>query len=236
MSPSAFPFEPFLLFLDLAVALLDQLFANLIVQYEVVIVVGVVELLVLQVVLIVLDLAAELRLCPRQIEAWHRSHDQDCAQDHDRGCQRDLLFGLLAVSASAEAEPTVRVPSVEAKAGDTVTLDVAVENNPGIYALTFSFDYDTTRLELKSVTPNKAAFPGNWQTSKKGATWMSNDGDIGEDTTILTMTFVVLANAEAGDATKGELPHRVPSTPRTKSFFTPTAVSFSRQNACKVLP
>ena len=111
-----------------------------------------------------------------------------------------MLFGLLAVSASAEAEPTVRVSSAQAKAGDTVTLDVAVENNPGIYALTFSFDYDTTRLELKSVTPNKAAFPGNWQTSKKGATWMSNDGDIAEDATILTMTFEVLADAEAGDA------------------------------------
>ena len=112
-----------------------------------------------------------------------------------------LAVSLLPLSAAAAGTPTVRVSSAQAKAGETITLDVAVENNPGIFALTFSFKYDTSRLKLIAVTPNKQSFPGSWQAaSLKGATWASNAGDITANGTILTMTFEVLEDAAAGDA------------------------------------
>ena len=113
--------------------------------------------------------------------------------------------GVITVGPAEPSEPagdpTVRVPGAEAKAGDTVTLEVAVENNPGIYALTFRFQYDTSRLKLTAVTPNTGSFPGTWEAeSLKGATWVSNAGDISANDTILTLSFAVLDTAEAGDA------------------------------------
>jgi len=123
-----------------------------------------------------------------------------------RRCLSLILCLILAVSllppgAAAAGMPTVRVPNARAKAGETVALKVAVENNPGIFALTFSFRYDTSRLKLVSVTPNTSVFPGAWQAgSLKGATWASNAGDISANDTILTMTFEVLEDAAAGDA------------------------------------
>ena len=49
-----------------------------------------------------------------------------------------LAVSLLPLSAAAAGTPTVRVSSAQAKVGETITLDVAVENNPGIFALTFT--------------------------------------------------------------------------------------------------
>ena len=112
-----------------------------------------------------------------------------------------LAVSLLPLNAAAAGTPTVRVSSAQAKAGETVTVEVAVENNPGIFALTFRFQYDTSRLKLTAVTPNTQSFPGTWQAgSLKGATWASNAGDITANDTILTMRFEVLADAPEGDA------------------------------------
>ena len=114
-----------------------------------------------------------------------------------------VLFVLSSfpAAASAAGTPTVRVERSEAAPGETITLPVAVENNPGIFALTFSFRYDTSRLKLTNVAPNTQSFPGTWQAgSLKGATWVSNAGDIVVNDTILTMSFEVLKNAADGDA------------------------------------
>ena len=111
--------------------------------------------------------------------------------------------GDVTLFATWEAEadrPTFRVGEVKTTAGKQVEVPVKLENNPGIFALTVSFSYDTSALKLVAVTPNAEIFPGTWQTaSLKGATWASNAGDITANDTILTLTFEVLEGTEVGD-------------------------------------
>ena len=107
---------------------------------------------------------------------------------------------LYAIWEPEKDRPMFRVGEGSASAGRQVDIPIRLEHNPGIYALTVSFSYDTSALELVAVTPNRDAFPGSWQTaSLKGATWMSNAGDIAADETIMTLSFLVKEETEEGD-------------------------------------
>ena len=107
---------------------------------------------------------------------------------------------LYAIWEPEKDRPMFRVGEGSASAGRQVDIPIRLEHNPGIYALTVSFSYDTSALELIAVTPNRDAFPGSWQTdSLKGATWMSNAGDIAADETIMTLSFLVKEETEEGD-------------------------------------
>ena len=111
--------------------------------------------------------------------------------------------GDVTLYAAWEADAdraTFRVSEVKTTATKQVEVPIKLENNPGIFALTVSFNYDTSALKLVAVTPNTEIFPGTWQTgSLKGATWASNAGDIAANDTILTLTFEVLEGTEDGE-------------------------------------
>ena len=117
---------------------------------------------------------------------------------------------LYAIWADAASSPTIRVGSGKGAAGKQIEIPVTLENNPGIYALSFSFRYDSDVLKLTAVTPNTDAFPGSWQTgSLKGAAWVSNKGDISANETILTLTFEVLAGAADGEYSVEVIPGEI---------------------------
>ena len=97
----------------------------------------------------------------------------------------------------AAGTPTITVGSITAEKGDTVTLDVSISNNPGINTFVLGFDYDTTRLNLSNVTLS-SSLGGQYVYSKK-AVWLNNS-DTTYNGKILTLTFHVLDNADAGDA------------------------------------
>ena len=111
-----------------------------------------------------------------------------------------LAVSLFPLSAAAEGTMAFRVISTQAKPGETVKVEVVVENNPGMAATSFDFQYDTSRLKLTEVTPNRTDFAGVWTTTLLGASWLATDGDTTAVGTIVTLTFEVLENAEAGDA------------------------------------
>ena len=111
-----------------------------------------------------------------------------------------LAVSLFPLSAAAEGTMAFRVISTQAKPGETVKVEVVVENNPGMAATSFDFQYDTSRLKLTEVAPNKTDFAGVWTTTLLGASWLATDGDTTAVGTIVTLTFEVLENAEAGDA------------------------------------
>lgn len=64
-----------------------------------------------------------------------------------------MLALLLSLTATALAAPTptVSISSAEAKPGDTVTLTVSIENNPGLAACILYVFYDTDVFELEGV-------------------------------------------------------------------------------------
>jgi hypothetical protein len=92
----------------------------------------------------------------------------------------------------------VWVSSETAKAGETVQVHVYVENNPGVMAFVYGFDYDTTRLELADVTVPVATWGGSFEYSRKIA-WIG-DQDMAVNGEMMTLTFRVLTDAQPGDA------------------------------------
>ena len=64
------------------------------------------------------------------------------------------LFILSCISAGAFAsgEPRYTLSDTTVNAGDVFTVEVAIADNPGIISLRFKVEYDSTALELQSVT------------------------------------------------------------------------------------
>lgn len=97
--------------------------------------------------------------------------------------------GTVKVTPSGGDFGEIKVGNVTAAPGQTIEVPVSITKNPGINAFSLGFDYDTTRLTLKSVTKSDD-FGGQFAYSKK-AVWLNE-----EDTTytgeILTLTFEVL--------------------------------------------
>ena len=108
-----------------------------------------------------------------------------------------LMLMLMTTSAFAAGTPTATVSSASSAPGETVTLNVALSNNPGINTFSFGFDYDTSRLNLTNVELT-SGIPGQFTYSKK-AVWL-NSSDIATNGNFLVLTFDVLDSAASGDA------------------------------------
>lgn len=131
---------------------------------------------------------------------------------------KQLLALFLAVILTAAAVPVSAagtdgtdngtVITVESKSivqGETINVDVSIQNNPGILGATLEFTYDD-KLTLVGAS-NGSAFsyltmtkPGKMESPCK-FTWDGQeitDGNL-EDGTILTLTFELSEDAEAGE-------------------------------------
>ena len=105
--------------------------------------------------------------------------------------------------------PEFKISSVYSAAGETLKVDVSIENNPGIFTVLFNPIYDENVLELTGIDYNLELFPAEILTG------YSRDGketfrawDIGnrfegcekncEDGVFMTLNFRVLDTAKAG--------------------------------------
>lgn len=110
-----------------------------------------------------------------------------------------FAFTILCSSvpfAVAADTPTVKVSSATAEPGETVTLSVSLENNPGINTFSFKFDYDTSKVNLINVELNPSV-GGQFVYTKK-ASWISTT-NVTTDGEYLTLIFAVPDSATAGD-------------------------------------
>lgn len=107
-----------------------------------------------------------------------------------------MVMGLLSVGALADGDPTIRVNSMEAEPGETITVEVSFENNPGIMAFVLGVEYDETRLE--KVKFSHTGLQGLWAMSEN-AVWVGNEDDTYEGV-FLKLKFRVLDDAPAGEA------------------------------------
>lgn len=107
-----------------------------------------------------------------------------------------VFIGLLSMSALADEDPTIRVSTTEAEPGDTITVEVSLENNPGIMAFVLGIEYDQTRLEKVKFT--HTGLQGLWAMSEN-AVWVGN-GDSTYEGVFLNLKFRVLEDAPSGDA------------------------------------
>ncbi len=104
---------------------------------------------------------------------------------------------IPALSAS-ESAFTLALSSAEGKRGDTVTVTVSAQSNPGFAYMLLTLSYDTEVLTLMGVEANGSAL-----TLGHAGNAISLDAarDYTEDGTLFTLTFRVAEDAAGGDST-----------------------------------
>ena len=111
--------------------------------------------------------------------------------------------GTITVEESeviAPNTPQIAVGSTTAIAGDTVTVDVLLENNPGISSVVLKIDYDKTRLKLENAQFGSAFSEGAFVNCNLPYITLVRSGNCAENVSLVTITFSVLADAEEGEA------------------------------------
>ena len=100
-------------------------------------------------------------------------------------------------AAEPEYETKLTVSTAAAAQGEEATLDVAIEGNPGLGAVSFRIDYDKTRIQLIGY---EDAGLTDWSVSvgtKNSAVWIDENGNKANGN-ILRLKFRVLDDAEDG--------------------------------------
>ena len=114
-----------------------------------------------------------------------------------------LLISAMPITASAAAsDMKITVSTKNAMAGQTVEIDVAVSNNPGVAAISLDIDYDKDNLILMGFTYNTDALAGAQTTpynenARIPTLFMVNGtANIEGDFKFATLTFKVKDNAQ----------------------------------------
>lgn len=110
-----------------------------------------------------------------------------------------LLVGMMSVGALAAGTPSIQVSNTDAHPGDTVTVMVSLENNPGIACFELAVSYDSSRLEWTGVSVNEE-MGGNWDAAVGETILWVNADDYKQNGEIFSLTFKVLDSAKAGAA------------------------------------
>lgn len=106
-----------------------------------------------------------------------------------------ILLSVATVTVSAKGEFVIRGSQVTARAGNQVTVDVLLENNPGICALNLYYLYDQTNLTLKTVESKVSAFT---MTHDVTTVWDAAS-NYTQDGILATLIFEVAENAPNSD-------------------------------------
>ena len=96
--------------------------------------------------------------------------------------------------------PKLVIASVNAAAGETVTVEARLEKNPGISSFSVKIDYDTTRLKLENAEFGPEIGASAFVNYNLPYIAFVRSSDCEGDVVLATLTFTVLQNAEEGDA------------------------------------
>lgn len=117
-----------------------------------------------------------------------------------------LLIATAPTALAVGDGGTFQVSDTAGEAGETVTVTVSVENNPGIIAAAMRIDYDSEKLELVAVQDEKlltgtATFSQNYMADPYYVSW--NDALAAENTksdgVLVTLTFRIREDCPSGD-------------------------------------
>lgn len=101
---------------------------------------------------------------------------------------------------------TLVIDSVEAKAGDTVNINVSIKDNPGLAAGKYEVDYDSNVMKVidngydkgNLIADEAMVFVGNTKQYPNIVVWTGSQDILG-DGVIMTMTIKISDNAKAGE-------------------------------------
>ncbi len=106
---------------------------------------------------------------------------------------------VIPIPEITENEPTLYIKDIYATPGSTFSVDVAIKNNPGISAISFTLNYDRTVLTLENVQ-NGGLLPS--MTVGNQVVLSASDSVYG-DQTVVTLTFKINDHATLGDYSIG---------------------------------
>ena len=129
---------------------------------------------------------------------WARSAEAESAQ-YQPGESMTLfdnldLYAVWQQDQSTQDFGTLKVASAEARPGESVTLSVDYENNPGVVVMAFALQYDHNALELTQV--QDGSFTG-WSYSGDNLLWIGSRDNTSTGN-ILNLVFRVKDDAEEG--------------------------------------
>lgn len=112
-----------------------------------------------------------------------------------------IIASCFFVTATA-ANCTITISKVDAKPGDTAYIDLSINDNPGIAAITISITYDSSVLEYKGY---KEGFLSDYtikaHPSKNTIRFINLEkSDVTQNGTFLTLIFKVSDSAVAGNS------------------------------------
>lgn len=111
-----------------------------------------------------------------------------------------LFAALLVPAAFAAGTAAVTADVVTGKPGETVTVTVSIENNPGFDSAKFTVSYDKNALTLVSLDGSMLAGASNVAT---GMINHASAADVTGDGVLFTATFTVNSGATYGDYVVG---------------------------------
>ena len=117
-----------------------------------------------------------------------------------------LLAGLGTQPIMAAGPGRLVVSDAKGNTGETITVDVMLENNPGIISAAMQVVYDTEKLELIGVDDKKmmpdSMFSQDYSSYPYYASWMDavGSGNTYDNGVLMTMTFRVLEDCVPGEA------------------------------------
>lgn len=109
-----------------------------------------------------------------------------------------LLCGLLPGFAYADdpAVGAIALSNASGNAGDTVTVDVTIQSNPGVMAMKLMPQFDTAVLELQGTEADTAS---GWTLGADGQVLYDTYPDSTFTGKVVTYTFKILADAQPGE-------------------------------------
>lgn len=111
-----------------------------------------------------------------------------------------MIFSLLPTYALASESMQVTIGGGTVKAGETVTVDISVTNNPGFANMSFYIEYDKNRLRLEGITGG-TLFGDVTANVNNGFINAAKTNDVSGNGTIATLTFRALSSATSGETT-----------------------------------
>ena len=115
-----------------------------------------------------------------------------------------MFFGIFNIFASGSEDPTIKVSSAEGLRGDTVSVTVSLENNPGICTARLAVYYDDG-LTLVGATDSgllsDGVFGGDLSENPYYLTWDDSaaDKDNMKNGVVATLRFRINEDAEPGE-------------------------------------
>lgn len=115
-----------------------------------------------------------------------------------------MSFGVFNIFATGSDEPTVTVSSSEGKRGDTVSVTVSIDNNPGICTARFAVYYDeglTLVGAADSGLLSDGVFGGDCSENPYYLTWDDSTADTNnmKNGVIATLKFKINDDAASGE-------------------------------------